>query len=131
MNRILLASLVAAVATACASSPYKEPYAEIRVDDIRPADPNVIPVIINRVDDKTTLDSRYAVVAPGVHKVTVDVPPRKGFHLGTQADFVITTEPCMRYYIDARLETRVTQEWTPFVRSVEPIGECREKFAAR
>jgi hypothetical protein len=126
MKRLVLASLFAR--TACATSPYGAPYSIIQVEVVRAADPNVIPVVINRVDDETQLHRNYAVVGPGAHRVTVDVPPRKGFHVATQTTFDLTTAPCTRYYISARLDTPVTQEWKPLVRSVEPIGECETKF---
>lgn len=126
MKRLALASLFAL--TACAAGPYEQPYSEIQVDPIQSADPNVIPLIINRVDDRNTLYQNRAIVAPGSHQVTVDVPPRKGFHLATQNTFELTTEPCTRYYISARLETPVTQDWKPLVRWSERIGECSRKF---
>jgi hypothetical protein len=128
MKRIGPASLLLVLAACAAPLPYDRPYAEIVVDPIRAADPNVIPVIVNRVDGETSLYRDRAVVEPGRHTVTVDVPPRKGFHLATQADFIIDTQPCTRYYIAARLATPVTQEWTPLVRSSEPIAECVKKF---
>lgn len=126
MKRLVLASLFALAA--CATSPYEQPYSIIAVDPARSADPHVIPVLMNRVDDRTSLYPDRAVVAPGHHLVTVDVPPRKGFHLPTQSTFEMNTEACTRYYISARLDTPVTQEWKPVVRSVEPIGECMTKF---
>jgi hypothetical protein len=126
MKRLALASLFAVAA--CATSPYEQPYSIIAVDPVRAADPNVIPVFINRVDDHTSIYRDRAVVPPGHHLVTVDVPPRAGFHLPTQSTFEMNTGPCMRYYISARLDTPVTQEWKPVVRDAEPIGECRAKF---
>ena len=126
MKHLVLASLL--VAAACATSPYEQPYSIIAVDPARAADPHVIAVFINRVDERNSLFPDRTVVPPGHHRVTVDVPPRKGFHLPTQSTFELQTEPCTRYYISARLDTLVTQEWKPVVRSVEPIGECLSKF---
>jgi hypothetical protein len=126
MKLPVLASLL--VLAACASSPYERPYSLIVVDPAPSADPNVIPVFINRVDDRNSLYPDRAVVPPGHHMVTVDVPPRQGFHLPTQSTFEMNTQPCTRYYISARLDTPVTQEWKPVVRSTEPIGECLSKF---
>jgi hypothetical protein len=128
MKRITFASPLLVLAACATPLPYDRPYAEVVVDPIRAADPNVIPVIVNRVDGETSLYPERAVVAPGPHTVTVDVPPRKGFHRATQAELVIDAAPCTRYYIAARLATPVTQEWTPIVRSSEPIGECVRKF---
>jgi hypothetical protein len=112
------------------AGPYDQPYSIIQTELTRSADPDVIPVTINRVDDET-IRSRPndAVVPPGPHKVTVDVPPRKGWHLATQNTFDLVTEPCVRYYVSAKLASRTTQQWEPFVRNKERIGECEKKFA--
>ncbi|MGZ5112945.1 MAG: hypothetical protein ACXWHC_11425 [Usitatibacter sp.] len=126
MNRFLLATLFAA--TSALAGPYDEVYSIITTDLARSADPHVIPVIVNRVDDKTVSYQNRAVVPPGAHKVTVDVPPRKGFKLATQNTFDLDTKPCVRYYVAAKLDTLVTQGWTPIVRSEERIGECEKKF---
>ncbi len=125
MNRVLLASL--AVATSAIAGPYDQPYSIITTDRARSADPNLRPVIVNRVDDETVMSNNRAVVAPGKHKVTVDLPPRKGFK-ATQNTFEIDAMPCMRYNLAAKLASRTTQSWTPVVRSEEAIGECQAKF---
>ncbi len=131
MKRTLLfASLLSAAAAAAASAgPFDQPYSIIENETIRSADPNVIGVIINRVDDANAMPPNRAVVPPGTHQVTVDVPPRKGFHTATQHTFTLVTEPCTRYYLSAKLDNRVTQGWTPIVRDQERIGECEAKFA--
>lgn len=126
MNRILLATLFAA--TSAIAGPYDQAYSIITTDPARSADPHVIPVIVNRVDGENVPYRNRAVVAPGAHKVTVDVPPRKGFKLATQNTFDLATKPCVRYYVAAKLDTLVTQGWTPIVRSEERIGECEKKF---
>jgi hypothetical protein len=122
---------LAAAATAPAmAGPYDQPYSIIQTERTRSADPDVIPVLINRVDDANARSRpNEAVVPPGPHQVTVDVPPRKGFHLATQHTFELVTEPCTRYYVSAKLRSRTTQEWEPFVRDKERIGECEKKFA--
>lgn len=111
-----------------ATAPYAQPWSVIQTDVARSADPLVIPVIVNRVDDRNARPDNTAVVAPGRHRVTLDVPPRKGFKTATQHTFELATEPCTRYYVAARLESLATQDWTPIVRSRERIGECEAKF---
>jgi len=118
-------------AGAALAGPYDQPYSIIENDPIHSADPNVIPVIVNRVDDRNALSPQRAVVPPGTHQVTVDVPPRKGFHTATQHTFELVTEPCMRYYISAKLHSQVGQEWDPIVRGKDRIGECEKKFAIK
>src|SRR6185437_1429026 len=99
-RKLCLAGATALAMIAPASvmaGPYDQPYSVIQTERTRSADPNVIPVIINRVDDENARPRpNEAVVPPGRHQVTVDVPPRKGFHTATQNTFELVTEPCMR-----------------------------------
>jgi hypothetical protein len=127
MKRCLLAASLLAALPALAG-PYDQVYSLITTDTARSADPNVIPVIVNRVDGETVMTRTEAVVAPGPRKVTIDVPPRKGFSQATQATFDLDAKPCTRYYLAARLDSPTTQTWKPIVRNSEPIGECRKKF---
>ncbi len=131
MKRILIAAsvLCAAAAATAATGPFDQPYSIIENDTVRSADPNVIGVIVNRVDEHNAMPGNRAVVPPGTHQVTVDVPPRKGFHTASQHTFTLVTEPCTRYYLSAKLASQVTQQWDPIVRSKERIGECETKFA--
>src|SRR5262245_4884881 len=126
MKRILPFAILAA--TAAVAGPYDQPYSIVVTDVARSADPNLRPVIINRIDDETMPSGYPAVVAPGLRKVTVDLPPRRGFHQATQVTFDLDAKPCTRYYISAKLDTPVTQDWKPVVRAEEPIGECKSKF---
>src|SRR5262245_25355250 len=86
MNRHILATFLLS-ATAAVAGPYDQVYGLITVDRAPSPDPNLIPVIVNRVDDVTVMSGYPAVVAPGIRKVTVDVPPRKGFSQATQTTF--------------------------------------------
>jgi hypothetical protein len=114
-------------ATAALAGQYDQPYAIITSERTPSADPNLRAVIVNRVDGENALANR-AVVAPGPHKVTIDLPPRKGFHLATQSTFDLVTRPCVRYVVAAELKSVTLQEWTPVVRREERIGECEAKF---
>ena len=125
MNRILLASLL--VATSALAGQYDQPYSIIATEYKRAADPLERKLIMNRVDGENSRNNEF-VVSPGPHKVTVDLPPRKGFSQATQVTFDLNTKACTRYYVVAKLKTQVTQEWTPVVKYEEPIGECRKKF---
>jgi hypothetical protein len=126
MKRLLAASLL--LSTAAVAGPYDQPYAIITVDRAPSSDPNLLPVIVNRIDGETALSDNKAVVAPGKRQVTIDVPPRKGFRQATQHTFEVDARACTRYFVAAKLDTRTTQDWTPVVRSEERIGECEKKF---
>ena len=119
--------LFAAAVLPAGAGQYDQPYSIIRTDYKQSSDPLLRSVIVNRVDGQNFLNNE-AVVPPGPHTVTMDLPPRKGFTIGTQVDFPLETKPCTRYYVAARLHTQTTQAWDPVVRYEEPIGECRKKF---
>ena len=109
---------------------YDQPYSIIETDRAPSPDHLLLPVIVNRVDGENALPGKNkAVVAPGEHEVTVDVPPRGGFKTSTQRTFHLTTQACWRYYVAAKLHTTIGQEWEPVVRSREPMGDCEQKFA--
>ena len=127
MKRFPLAALVLAATTAVAG-PYDQVYSIITTDRAPSPDKDLRPVIVNRVDGENAMPDNQAVVAPGMRKVTVDLPPRHGHKLATQATFDLDVQPCTRYHIAAKLDSPVTQGWKPVVRSTEPIGECRAKF---
>ena len=125
MKRIFPLSIL--LATAAFAGPFDQPYAIITTDAKPAADPLLRPVIVNRVDGENAVDHR-AVVAPGLRKVTVDLPARKGFHLATQHTFDLDVKACVRYHVAAKLQTTAGQAWKPVIRSEERIGECEAKF---
>ena len=125
MKRILIAALF--LTTSALAGPYDQPWSIVETDTSRSADPNLRPVIVNRVDGENSMNNR-AVILPGPHKVTVDVPPRKGYRLATQVTFDLETKPCTRYYVGAELKSPTLQQWDPVVRREERIGECEAKF---
>jgi hypothetical protein len=127
MKRLLLLSLVLAAPAAFADL-YDKPYSIIETDPSRSSDYLLLPVFVNRVDGKNAQYGNRAIVDPGRHDVTIDVRPRKGFHIATQATFQLETKPCTRYYVVAKLDAPTSQRWKPVVRAEEPIGECEAQF---
>jgi len=125
MKRLCLLPIFAA--TAVLAGPFDQPYAIITTDTRPAPDPLLRPVIVNRVDGENSVDHR-AIVPPGLRKVTVDLPARKGFHLATQHTFDLDVKPCVRYHVAAKLVSTATQDWKPVIRSEERIGECESKF---
>ena len=124
---VTIALLCGAIPGAAIAGPYDQPWVIIATDTKPSSDPNLRPVIVNRVDGQNSMRNEV-VTTPGPKMVTVDLPPRKGFKVATQETFDLETSPCMRYYIAARLDTLVTQDWKPVVRYSELIGECAAKF---
>ena len=128
MKRLVIASFIFTAGAACAASPYDQPYSIITIDRIKTADFHVKPVFVNRVDGENSVERNKHVVPPGMHEVVVDKAPQGGFHEPTQRVMKLATEPCVRYNLAARVDNSLTQQWEPFVRSTERIGECEAKF---
>ncbi|MGZ5066728.1 MAG: hypothetical protein ACXWG1_14165 [Usitatibacter sp.] len=124
MKRLVAITLFSA--TSALAGPFDQVYSIIETDTAPTANPHLLPVIVNRVDDENSMGNR-SVVPPGPHKVVLDVPPRRGFR-ATQQTMDLGTKPCTRYYVGAELKSPALQEWTPVIRREEPIGECRKKF---
>jgi hypothetical protein len=124
---LLFATATLTPSCAAPGGPYSEPYSIIVTDTAPQVDPLLRPVIVNRVDGKSITDN-VAVVPPGPHEVALDLPRHGGFHTATQRTLALETRACTRYYVMARLDTPISQEWTPVVKYTEPIGECRAKF---
>jgi hypothetical protein len=124
---LAFALTMALLCGAAVAGPYDQPWVIIATDTKPSTDPNLKPVIVNRVDGQNSTRNEV-VTTPGPKMVTVDLPPRKGFKVATQETFDLETSPCMRYYVAAKLDTAVTQTWKPVIRYSELIGECAAKF---
>ncbi len=127
MKPLLTASLLLVIPAAAVAGPYDRPWVVITNDTAPSGDPKVHSVVVSRVDGDIVVKSR-ATVGPGLRVVTVDLPPRKGASLGTQENFELNANPCMRYVVAARSDGEAGQDWKPFVRSAGTIGECLSKF---
>lgn len=125
----LLAPLLLAPALLMAG-PYDQPYVIIVTDTAPAVDPNLRPVLVSRVDGENVLNN-LAVVAPGKRKVTLDLPPRQGFSIGTQQTLDLDAKACTRYYVMAKLDNAVSQRWSPVIRRTEAIGECEANFKVK
>jgi hypothetical protein len=124
MTRLLIAFLL--LSTAAVAEPGEKPWAIVATDASLAPVANLRPVVISRIDGVAST-GREAVVAPGPHLVTVDLPPREGLRLGAQANLELQANACMRYYLAAKRDAS-GQGWQPVVRAAESIGECLVKF---
>lgn len=123
----LIAVILALAPAAAAAGPFDQPWVIVASDAAPSADPNLRPVTVSRVDGESATRNR-AIVAPGKRMVTVGLPPRKGFSVGTQETFELDASPCMRYHLAAKLDASAGGHWKAVVRSSETIGECLAKF---
>src|SRR5258708_32565720 len=95
MKRLLAISLISV--TPALAGPFDQPYSIIETDTMPSADSHLRPGIVNRVDDENSQNNR-SVVAPGAHKATLDLPPRKAFRTATQHTLTLPTHTCRRDY---------------------------------
>src|SRR5258706_16158521 len=101
MKRLLAISLLSV--TPALAGPFDQPYSIIDTDTMPSADSHLRPVILNRVDDENS-QNNHSLVPPAVHKVTLDLPPRKGFRTATQQTHDLASQPCLPYHVAARRE---------------------------
>lgn len=128
MKSLLLIAVPAVLlAPPALAGQYDQPYAIITTEYKPAADPLERKVTVNRVDDENSRNNE-SVVGPGKHSVVVDLPPRQGFSQGTQKIFDMETKACTRYFVVAKLDTQVTQDWKPVVKYEEEIKECSNRF---
>ena len=83
------------------------------------------PAIIDRVDDQGAFPNPNLIkVTPGEHRLVVQ-GPAPGWAGGPPLHvMMLNVEACKRFYINAQFQSTITQEWTPVVDFVEPIGDC-------
>ena len=83
------------------------------------------PAIIDRVDDRGAFPTPNLIKSePGEHRLVVQ-GPAPGWAGGPPLHvMMLNAEPCKRYYINAQFANTSTQERTPVVDYVEPIGYC-------
>jgi hypothetical protein len=92
------------------------------------ADIHTYPTVITHVDGQTVmLRTDPVMVTPGPHLIQLVAAPTAGFRFARVRELQIQVEPCRRYYIVARRENRLQQDWDPAIDQVETVGgsNCR------
>jgi hypothetical protein len=95
-----------------------------------PVEFSVAPTSVQTVDGKGAfpLGGAYAYVkmTPGPHTLVLAAAPlTPGWRGGTDLETMqLNAEPCMRYYIAAKYDTRLSASWKPFIDYVESIAGC-------
>lgn len=106
-----------------------EPWIEIYGRDRQEADPDNVPVFINRVDERT-FNGKFEVrkLAVGKHEIIFQTTrlhkaKRKAF---TQT-LTIDAKPCMRYYVSAYHVSRTSPRYEVRIYREETIKPCAKK----
>jgi hypothetical protein len=80
--------------------------------------------ILISIDGKSTTQ-RPAVIDPGQRTIVVQGLPTAGFHYGEQRAMTLDVKPCMRYWIAARKDNKLSQDFQPYIDYAEPIAGCK------
>jgi hypothetical protein len=117
---LLVLSAIAALA-GCASAPFSQ------LDGYRwyKTGLNTYDVTIISVDGEHYIQRGTPImIQPGQHKIVVQGPPTAGFHYGAQRTLDLNVEPCTRYWLEARKQNALQQDFEPAVNYQEPISGC-------
>ena len=90
---------------------------------------NVAPTAVQTVDGNGAFPVggyAYIRMTPGPHTLVLAAAPlSRGWTGGTNLETMqLTAEPCKRYYINGKYDTRLSTSWKPFIGYVETIAGC-------
>ncbi len=103
-----------------------EPFSYIQGQRWLKSELNTFDVLVIRVDDKDYIQQGYQPlrIDPGVHKIVVQGPPVAGFRYGEQRTLALDVKPCTRYWLEAKKQNALSQDFEPRVNYSEPIAGC-------
>ncbi|MBV1776958.1 hypothetical protein KSF73_14665 [Burkholderiaceae bacterium DAT-1] len=82
------------------------------------------PVRVVAIDGDYTVDRDPVRAEPGVRTLRLQTAPVAGFHTPPSKDVQLSIEPCTRYYLAARRENPLTQDFQLVVHDKEPVAGC-------
>lgn len=114
---------IAALLAGCATT---DTFSYIQGQRWKKAELNTFDVTIIRVDDKDYIQHGYDPIRiePGLHKIVVQGPPTAGFRFGEQRTLTLDVKPCTRYWLEAKKDNPLSQDFVPRVNYEEPIPGC-------
>ncbi len=117
------ALLAAALLAGCASG---EPFSYIQGQRWSTVQMNTFDVIVIRVDDKDVVQHGHEPIRidPGEHQIVVQGPRTAGFPYGEQRTLALDVKPCTRYWLEAKKDNALSQDFVPRVNYTEPIAGC-------
>jgi hypothetical protein len=100
---------------------------------------NTAPTAVQTIDGNSAFPNppgQAIKVDPGEHTLVLAAAPlltgATYWPGGTDLETMkYTFEPCKRYYINGRYDTRLGTSWTPFIDYVEPISGCTVVASAK
>jgi len=123
--------VIATLLAGCAAS---ETFSYIQGQRWLKAELNTFDVLVIRVGDRDYVQHGYNEpirVDPGVQEVVVQGPVVAGFHYGEQRTLTLDIKPCTRYWLEAKKQNALSQDFEPRVNYEEPIAGCGMKSAGK
>ena len=118
-----LAMMAGLLMAACASTGYT--YSELLGERYYKTPIDTYPVIISKVDGKSTPATGPARVDPGARAITFQGPPGGTGRQGAEEVTVtMDIKPCTRYYFVAQKDNRLDSTFKPQVDYQEPVAGC-------
>jgi hypothetical protein len=117
--------LAAAVIVAAAGCAATQPFSQLDGYRWNKAGLDTFDVTIISVDGEHYIQRGTPImITPGQHKIVVQGPSTAGFRYGAQRTLELNVEPCTRYWLEARKENALQQDFTPAVNYSDRISGC-------
>ncbi len=125
-----VAASLAVLAAGCATT---DTFSYIQGQRWKKAELNTFDVTIIRVDDQDYIQRGDAPIRiePGLHRIVVQGPPTAGFRFGEQRTLTLDVKPCTRYWLEAKKDNALSQDFVPRVNYEEPIPGCGAAIARK
>jgi hypothetical protein len=88
------------------------------------AEMNTYPVRVLAIDKDYVIDRNPVRAEPGQRTLRVTTAPVGGFTEPPIKDVSFTVEPCKRYYLAAKRQNALSQDFTLIVQQVEDRPDC-------
>lgn len=106
----------------CASTGYH--YSKLDGRRYYQAPIDTYPLLVTKVDGKSTMPSTPVLVDPGPRVVGVQTFPDKIHPLGEERTINLDVKPCTHYYLVAVKPTRIATDYTVKIDHEEPVPGC-------
>lgn len=130
LRSLSVGASLAALLGACATT---DTFSYIQGQRWKKAELNTFDVTIIRVDDKDYIQRGDTPIRidPGLHRIVVQGPPAAGFRFGEQRTLTLDVKPCTRYWLEAKKDNALSQDFEPRVNYEEPIPGCGASIAKK
>ena len=118
----LSAAVALTMLAGCASSGFH--YSKLDGRRYYRAPIDTYPVIVSKVDGKSTPMSEPVLVDPGPREVVVQTYPDRFHRMGEERTINLDVKPCTHYYLVAVKVTPIHSDYQVKVEHEEPVGGC-------